>query len=113
VWFACAHVRVCLECVGVCSALQATEFQRMQWVVLNNTVSLTGYWAAAYFIDKRWCVCNACIPVASSLALTCAQRHQVAKRHGVSRPCCAANPCNCSFVTRLSPAAAALRRTVG
>jgi hypothetical protein len=37
-------------------ALQATEFERMQWVVLNNAVSLCGYWAAAALIDKPWYV---------------------------------------------------------
>lgn len=54
--YACMPYAPCvLPSLCLC-ALQATEFQRMQWVVLNNAVSLTGYWAAAYFIDKRWCV---------------------------------------------------------
>jgi hypothetical protein len=33
---------------------QATEFERMQWSVLNSAISLTGYWTAACFVDKPW-----------------------------------------------------------
>jgi hypothetical protein len=34
--------------------LQATEFERMQWTVLNSAVSLIGYWCAAALVDKKW-----------------------------------------------------------
>jgi hypothetical protein len=34
--------------------LQATEFQRMKWTVLNSAVALCGYWAAAALVDKKW-----------------------------------------------------------
>lgn len=32
----------------------ATPFERMQWTVLNSTVSLFGYWLAAALVDKPW-----------------------------------------------------------
>ncbi|WIA41970.1 hypothetical protein OEZ86_009273 [Tetradesmus obliquus] len=33
---------------------KATEFERMQWTVLNSAVSLMGYFCAAALIDKKW-----------------------------------------------------------
>jgi hypothetical protein len=32
----------------------ATQFERMQWTVLNSAISLLGYWAAAALVDKPW-----------------------------------------------------------
>ncbi|KAI8465659.1 MAG: major facilitator superfamily domain-containing protein [Monoraphidium minutum] len=32
----------------------ATPFQRMQWAAVNSAVALTGYWAAAALVDRRW-----------------------------------------------------------
>jgi hypothetical protein len=40
--------------IDLCVFLQATEFERMQWTVLNSAVSLCGYWAAAALVDKKW-----------------------------------------------------------
>jgi MFS family permease len=33
---------------------KATEFERMQWTVLNSAISLLGYWCAAALVDKKW-----------------------------------------------------------
>lgn len=33
---------------------QATPFQRTQWTALNSAIALTGYWAAAALVDKKW-----------------------------------------------------------
>jgi hypothetical protein len=38
---------------------KATEFERMQWTVLNSAVSLMGYFCAAALIDKKWWVAAA------------------------------------------------------
>jgi hypothetical protein len=57
------HAFICLGCADIAllwcavdcpSCLQATEFERMQWTVLNSAVSLMGYWCAAALVDKKW-----------------------------------------------------------
>jgi len=49
VWLAAEWLTIC---AGLC--MQATEFERMQWTVLNSAVSLMGYWCAAALVDKKW-----------------------------------------------------------
>jgi hypothetical protein len=45
----------CAFVAYVCALiLQATQFERMQWSVLNAAVSLVGYWCAAAVVDKPW-----------------------------------------------------------
>lgn len=40
--------------IAALSGGQATAFKNIQWTLLNSTISLCGYFAAAYMVDKKW-----------------------------------------------------------
>ena len=34
--------------------VQATPYKKQQWTVLNSFIALTGYYMAAWLVDKPW-----------------------------------------------------------
>lgn len=40
--------------IAALSGGKATEFKNIQWTLLNSTISLCGYFTAAYMVDRKW-----------------------------------------------------------